>query len=74
MPLVFDRCPVIQYGDAFNAYSQAIRINPYISGLVSFVSLCESCNNQISGAADTNLVHRVFTQPPTEMLYHSCMP
>ena len=38
--LAFDWCPVGQYGDAFDAYSRAIRINPYISEVWSHSRAC----------------------------------
>ena len=42
-----------QYRDALDAYSRAIRINPYISEVwFDLGSLYESCNNQISDAID----------------------
>ncbi|KAG1772535.1 hypothetical protein EV702DRAFT_1246495 [Suillus placidus] len=42
-----------QFRDALDAYSHAIRINPYISEVwFDLGSLYESCNNQISDAID----------------------
>src|ERR1700678_1474717 len=42
-----------QYRDALDAYTRAIRINPYISEVwFDLGSLYESCNNQISDAID----------------------
>ena len=42
-----------QYRDALDAFSRAIRINPYISEVwFDFGSLYKSCNNQISDAID----------------------
>jgi len=42
-----------QFRDALDAYSRAIRINPYISEVwFDLGSLYESCNNQISDAID----------------------
>jgi len=42
-----------QYRDALDAYSRAIRINPYISEVwFDLGSLYESCNNQITDAID----------------------
>lgn len=42
-----------QYRDALDAYSRAIRINPYISEVwFDLGSLYESCNNQIADAID----------------------
>ncbi|KAG8690900.1 hypothetical protein FRC11_008260 [Ceratobasidium sp. 423] len=42
-----------QFHDALDAYSHAIRINPYISEVwFDLGSLYESCNNQISDAID----------------------
>ncbi|KAG8685200.1 Lysine-specific demethylase 6A [Ceratobasidium sp. 423] len=42
-----------QFRNALDAYSRAIRINPYISGVwFDLGSLYESCNNQISDAID----------------------
>lgn len=44
---------ITQYRDALDAYSRAIRINPYISEVwFDLGSLYESCNNQISDAID----------------------
>ena len=42
-----------QYRDAIDAYSRAIRINPYIPEVwFDLGSLYESCNNQIGDAID----------------------
>lgn len=42
-----------QYRDALDAYSRAIRLNPYISEVwYNLGSLYESCNNQITDAID----------------------
>jgi general transcriptional corepressor CYC8 len=42
-----------QFRDALDAYSRAIRINPYISEVwFDLGSLYESCNNQITDAID----------------------
>lgn len=42
-----------QYRDALDAYSRAIRLNPYISEVwFDLGSLYESCNNQIADAID----------------------
>lgn len=46
---------ISQYRDALDAYSRAIRINPYISEAgFDLGSLYESCNNQITDAIDAN--------------------
>ena len=42
-----------QYRDALDAYSRAIRLNPYISEVwYNLGSLYESCNNQVTDAID----------------------
>lgn len=42
-----------QYRDALDAYSRAIRLNPYISEVwFNLGSLYESCNNQVTDAID----------------------
>lgn len=42
-----------QYRDALDAYSRAIRLNPYISEVwYDLGALYESCNNQIQDAID----------------------
>jgi glucose repression mediator protein len=42
-----------QYRDALDAYTRAIRLNPYISEVwYDLGTLYESCNNQISDALD----------------------
>lgn len=43
----------IQYRDALDAYSRAIRLNPYISEVwYDLGTLYESCNNQVQDALD----------------------
>ncbi len=48
-----DSPKINQYRDALDAYSRAIRLNPYLSEVwYDLGTLYESCNNQISDALD----------------------
>src|SRR5271154_5556643 len=53
-----------QYRDALDAYSRAIRLNPFISEVwYDLGTLYESCNNQINDALDA--YHRAAELDPT---------
>ena len=55
-----------QFRDALDAYSRAIRINPYISEVwFNLGSLYESCNNQIGDAIDA--YERAYELDPSNL-------